>query len=41
MNEIIVLLIGVGVGTRFAEEIRKTVPALDPNKPTTTPPTAQ
>lgn len=41
MNEIIVLLIGVGVGARFAEEIRKTVPVLDPNKPTTTAPATQ
>lgn len=31
MNDILVLLLGVAIGTYFADEIRPTVPLLDPN----------
>lgn len=31
MNDLLLLLIGVAAGTYFAESVRETVPALDPN----------
>lgn len=31
MNDLLLLLIGVAAGTYFADNIRETVPVLDPN----------
>lgn len=35
MNDLLLILAGVAAGTYFAEQIRSTVPVLDPNKSST------